>query len=333
MRTIKASLIYFLMVFGAGFILGTIRVLCTAPAFGERIAELLESPIMLVMILVSARYVVDHQAASLDRVKRVPIGVLALLLMLLAEVTTAVELRHLTFEQYVRGVDPVSRTVYLSLLLLFGLMPALSAPHPVAVAERTAPLDQFVPLPVVCNRHEVIIAAPANVVFKTAMEYDLGTDRWVQFIFWLRARLLGTKGETTMPTGGLIDQVLRFGWKVLASKPNRFVVLGAVCQPWRADVVFQGVSPDEFTTYAKPGMVKIVWTVEAKPICAERTRFGTETRVTATDQEARARFLRYWIFAGIGSSLIRRLLIAGVRRDSERRWKHDHSVVVGALTQ
>jgi hypothetical protein len=56
MRTIKASLIYFLMVFSAGFILGTIRVLCTAPAFGERAAELLESPVMLVMILVSARY-------------------------------------------------------------------------------------------------------------------------------------------------------------------------------------------------------------------------------------------------------------------------------------
>ncbi len=46
---------YFVAVFGVGFILGTIRVLWVAPLVGDRTAELIEAPLMLAAIYFSAR--------------------------------------------------------------------------------------------------------------------------------------------------------------------------------------------------------------------------------------------------------------------------------------
>jgi len=41
MQILKAATFYFALVFGAGFLLGTIRVLLVAPRFGTRTAELM----------------------------------------------------------------------------------------------------------------------------------------------------------------------------------------------------------------------------------------------------------------------------------------------------
>lgn len=51
---LKAGATYFALVFGAGFILGPIRILCIVPRFGVRIAELMEAPLMLVVIILAA---------------------------------------------------------------------------------------------------------------------------------------------------------------------------------------------------------------------------------------------------------------------------------------
>ena len=62
MKLLKPALIYFAMVFGAGFVLGPIRVLWLVPKLGgqhaERYAELMEVPIMLVVIWLVARWLV-----------------------------------------------------------------------------------------------------------------------------------------------------------------------------------------------------------------------------------------------------------------------------------
>ncbi|NJL17627.1 MAG: hypothetical protein HC938_10905 [Nitrospira sp.] len=60
---IQAAGIYFALVFGAGFVLGTIRVLWLVPAVGTRTAELFEMPVMLAIVVLSARWV-THQSRS-----------------------------------------------------------------------------------------------------------------------------------------------------------------------------------------------------------------------------------------------------------------------------
>ena len=110
------------------------------------------------------------------------------------------------------------------------------------------------------------------------------------------------------------------GWGLLAEQPGRFVVCGATCQPWLANVVFSAVAPDEFLAYAQPDQVKIAWTLEAVEIGPGLTRFGQETRAVATDEQARIKFRRYWRWARFGIVAIRLLMLPAIRKAAERRW-------------
>ena len=58
METLKAGSLYFALVFAAGFVLGTIRTLWVVPRVGTRKAELMETPIMLAVTIVVARWIV-----------------------------------------------------------------------------------------------------------------------------------------------------------------------------------------------------------------------------------------------------------------------------------
>ena len=59
MQIVKAGALYFALVFGAGFMFGTIRVLWLVPRLGSRIAELIETPFMFVVIVIASRWVVS----------------------------------------------------------------------------------------------------------------------------------------------------------------------------------------------------------------------------------------------------------------------------------
>jgi hypothetical protein len=53
-ETLKAGVVYFALVFGAGFVLGTIRTLWVAPRVGVRTAELAEAPMMFGISILAA---------------------------------------------------------------------------------------------------------------------------------------------------------------------------------------------------------------------------------------------------------------------------------------
>lgn len=57
-------MLYFALVFGAGFVLGTIYTLHVVPHLGTRTAELVETPFMLGVTIVAARWVVRRFAVS-----------------------------------------------------------------------------------------------------------------------------------------------------------------------------------------------------------------------------------------------------------------------------
>ncbi len=127
MRTLKAGALYFALVFGAGFVLGIPRVLWLVPRLGERAAELIESPIMLVVIIFAARWVVRRFKLPPTFAARLGPGFMALGLLLAAEFTVVLKVQRLTLAQYFAGRDPVSGTVYILLLLAFALMPLIAA--------------------------------------------------------------------------------------------------------------------------------------------------------------------------------------------------------------
>ena len=123
--TLVAAALYFAAVFGAGFVLGPIRMLWAEPRFGPRLAELIEAPIMLVVIVVAARWIVGSYARQFPVRRRVTLGVVALLLMLVAEFALVTWLRGESIGNYFAGRDPVSGSVYYVLLVVFAAMPAL----------------------------------------------------------------------------------------------------------------------------------------------------------------------------------------------------------------
>ena len=181
-------------------------------------------------------------------------------------------------------------------------------------------IDRFIPHADVRERHETIVRAPAAVVLDVARTFDLQSLPLVRALFWLRARLMGAHVPGAAPQG-LVAETVRMGWGVLYDDPERGFIAGAACQPWQADVIFTAIPPSQFATFAEPDQVKIVWTLEVVPEGPALTRFATETRVCATDEQARGKFRRYWRVFGVGIVLIRWLLLPAIRRQAERRWR------------
>ncbi len=126
MQILKAGILYFALVFGAGFVLGPIRILWLVPRFGIRLAELMETPIMLVAVIFAARWVVRRFTLP-PTFSRLGVGLIALGLLLVAEFTLVLQLRGLTIAEYLTSRDPVSGTVYYAMLGVFTVMPLLVA--------------------------------------------------------------------------------------------------------------------------------------------------------------------------------------------------------------
>ena len=129
MQILKAGVLYFALVFGAGFVLGAIRIIWVVPRFGTRIAELMETPIMFVVTLLAARWIVRRLAVPPKPSSRLGMGCVGLGLMLVAEFTLVLWLRGLSISEYLVSRDPVSGTVYYVMLGVFCIMPLLVPPR------------------------------------------------------------------------------------------------------------------------------------------------------------------------------------------------------------
>ena len=185
--------------------------------------------------------------------------------------------------------------------------------------ERDEFLDGLMPNYDVVERHQIRVAAPPAVTFAVAGEQDLFGLAPVRLIFKARELALGATPDDQQQPRGLLAAARSLGWGVLAEEPGRAIVMGAVTKPWEPNVVFHALPAREFSSFSKPGFVKIAWTLRADPVDEGGSLFRTETRAIATDPIARARFRRYWAFASPGIAMIRRLSLRPLKRDAEQR--------------
>ena len=180
-------------------------------------------------------------------------------------------------------------------------------------------LDRFIPAYDVSERHQIRVAAPAEVTLAAAREMDLLHTPLVRWIFRGRELVMGSRPDDQARPRELLPLVLSLGWGVLQEVPGREVIVGAVTKPWEANVVFRALPPDEFATFHEPGWVKIVWTLRVDPLAADECVFRTETRVATTDGVARTKFRRYWAFVSAGIVLIRWMMLEPLKAEAERR--------------
>jgi hypothetical protein len=178
-------------------------------------------------------------------------------------------------------------------------------------------LDGFMPEYEIAERHHVRVKASSEVTLLAARMLNLQKSAIVRAIFRARELFLGARASDRARPVGLLAEMLSIGWGVLVESPGREVVVGAVTQPWLADVVFRALSPETFRGFREPGYVKIAWTLRADPGGEDWTTFRTETRAVATDKTARARFRWYWARFSPGIILIRWMLLRLLKADAK----------------
>ncbi|KAK3689309.1 hypothetical protein B0T22DRAFT_169849 [Podospora appendiculata] len=142
---LRASFVYFLRVYGAGFLCGCIRVPFIEPVVGVRWAQLMEMPIMFLAIYRAAGTIVssylrrgpDFEKRTTGDDKRVQrettstisayvIGVLAVVQLLAAEAGVYVWINWSegkTGRDWVREMDWAVRVVFFSVLGAFAALP------------------------------------------------------------------------------------------------------------------------------------------------------------------------------------------------------------------
>lgn len=183
-----------------------------------------------------------------------------------------------------------------------------------------SPLDQFIPVPDVSERFERRIKAPADMVMRIACNFDMQSILLIRSIIRLRKFILGGTPDRRRSVG-LLEETRGLGWGTLVEEPGHLLVCGATCQPWFGDVKFTACPANEFAAYSEADQVKIVWSLETEDIEPNVTLFIHEVRATATDAEARRRFMNYWYWARFGIVAIRYLLLPAIRREAEREWQ------------
>jgi len=130
MKILGTALLYFIIVFGVGFLLGPIRVLVLEPRFGTLAAVLCETPFLVGAILVASR--VASRALRLEARKSalLAVGLIALVMQQIADLAVGVTLRGISLSEQLARFATAEGTIYAALLVLFAAMPALAKQAP-----------------------------------------------------------------------------------------------------------------------------------------------------------------------------------------------------------
>jgi hypothetical protein len=125
MRLLSAAALYFVVVFVAGFLLGSVRVFWLEPRMEKALAVLCESPFLLLAMVLAARWTTERFRMTGDRTSLAAIGVGALVLQQIADLSLGTTLRGLTLVEQLQNFGTPAGAIYAVLLLLFAAMPLL----------------------------------------------------------------------------------------------------------------------------------------------------------------------------------------------------------------
>jgi hypothetical protein len=125
MIIVQAAISYFLIVFVAGFVLGTLRTLIIAPHTGELAAVAIELPVILAVSWWACGVVVHRLKPAREILSRLVMGIIALALLLLAEGALSITLGSLTLSQHLALYTTTPVLLGLIGQLAFALFPLL----------------------------------------------------------------------------------------------------------------------------------------------------------------------------------------------------------------
>ncbi|WP_166444155.1 hypothetical protein [Pararobbsia silviterrae] len=174
-------------------------------------------------------------------------------------------------------------------------------------------IDDYLPRYDFRERHVARVRAPANVILDCVMRQRAQDDPLVRLAIRLRewpARLMNLSSR---PPLDLDD------FTVLGREGDTEVAFGLIGAFWRADYGLLDIeSAAAFKAVVDEGVCRLVmnYQVDADPSGA--FVLSTETRVGCPTATVRRRFAPYWYFIRPVSGLIRRRMLARIRREAER---------------
>lgn len=124
-RAIHAGLLYCVVVFAAGFVLGVLRNLLVTPLAGELAAVALEAPVMLAIAWTACGWALDRLEVSTQLLDRLLMGGVALVLLLVAEAAVAVLAQAYSLAEFFRRYGQTAMLLGLLAQLAFALFPLL----------------------------------------------------------------------------------------------------------------------------------------------------------------------------------------------------------------
>jgi hypothetical protein len=125
MRIVAAAAFYFAIVFGAGFLLGPIRVLWLEPRVGPIIAAACEAPLLLAAMVAAGRWVPRVLRLQRDLLSRLLMGVGALVLQQMADFAVGIGLRGISASEQLTQFATPQGLIYAALLVAFVVIPVL----------------------------------------------------------------------------------------------------------------------------------------------------------------------------------------------------------------
>lgn len=168
-------------------------------------------------------------------------------------------------------------------------------------------IDEFLPDFDVIEKHETKVCAKASDVFLATNLADFGESWIIRTLFFMRG----------LPTREITLRRLSEGaFEILGEKLNDELLLGLIGQPWRPTGGLKKFDAADFKGFEETGFAKMAWNFAVKETEGQAL-LSTETRIKCLDPNSRRKFGLYWTFIGPFSGLIRKEMLAAIKRRAE----------------
>lgn len=124
-HAVRAGLAYFAIVFAAGFLLGTVRILAGVPLLGETLAVVIELPFMLAVSWLACDWLIARFSVPRTLLVRFTMGGLAFALLAIAEICVSVFGLDRTIGEHFESYLAAHAMIGLAGQLVFALFPVI----------------------------------------------------------------------------------------------------------------------------------------------------------------------------------------------------------------
>lgn len=185
-------------------------------------------------------------------------------------------------------------------------------------------LDEFFPAFDARERHVVRISAQPEAVYAALRTADLSRSIVTKTLLtiralpaWLAAAAAGRPRPARRSGAVTLAAFERLGFVVLAERPPVEMLIALQGRFWTLDGALESLDEATARQPVPPGRARAGWNFALTPEPRGTTVLSTETRILCADAATRRRFLRYWRVIRPGSGLIRRAMLASVKRAAE----------------